>query len=134
MWRRAALTWALIMGAEIVHGVLRTMLLVPLVGPHRAGQIGVVIGSLLVLAIAWLTRRWREDASFGELLAVGGLWAALTVAFEFTFGYYVIGYSLAYIADDFNLLAGRLMLLGLLVMLCAPTLVARAVARPEWRR
>jgi len=126
---RALLTWLLMIGAEIVHGVLRTMFLVPAVGTHRAGQIGVLIGSVLVLAIAWLTRRWRNSASIGALFGIGALWAGLTVVFEFVFGYFVIGYSIAYIAGDFNPLAGRLMLLGLLVMGLAPIIIAKLQAR-----
>jgi hypothetical protein len=125
---RALLTWVLMIGTEIVHGVLRMMYLVPVVGTHRAGQIGVFIGSALVLAIAWLTRRWRDGASTYVLLRIGVLWATLTVAFEFLFGYFVIGYSLAYIAGDFNLFAGRLMLLGVLLMLFAPFVIARLSA------
>lgn len=136
MLRRALLTWLLMIGAEVVHGVLRTMFLVPAVGTHRAGQIGVFIGSVLVLAIAWLTRRWRDGASSRVLLGTGVLWVALTVLFEFLFGYYVIGYSISYIAGDFNVLAGRLMLLGLLVMGLAPIMVARLAtgAAPAARR
>lgn len=129
MLTRALLTWLLMIGAEIVHGVLRTMFLVPAVGTHRAGQIGVLIGSALVLAIAWLTRRWRNSASIGALFGIGALWAGLTVVFEFVFGYFVIGYSIAYIAGDFNPLAGRLMLLGLLVMGLAPIIIAKLQAR-----
>jgi energy-converting hydrogenase Eha subunit A len=105
------------------------MYLVPVVGRHRAGQIGFFIGSALVLGIAWLTRRWRHGASTRVLFAIGVLWAALTVAFEFLFGYYAFGYSISYIAGDFNLFAGHLMLLGVLVMLFAPILVARLSAR-----
>lgn len=128
MLLRALLAWLLIIGAEIVHGVLRMLFLVPTVGMHRAGQIGVMVGSLLVLAIAWLTRRWRHGASARMLLAIGALWVALTVVFEFAFGYFVIGYSFAFIAGDFNVLEGRLMLFGLLVMLLAPRLVASVAA------
>ncbi len=112
-------------GVEIVHGVLRTLYLVPVVGTHRANQIGVPVGAVLVLAIAWLTRRWRDGASRRELLGIGALWALATVAFEFLFGHFVIGYSTAYIVGDFNPLAGRWMLFGVLVMLVAPLLVAR---------
>ena len=125
MFARALLAWLLMIGAEIVHGVLRTLFLVPLVGAHRAGQIGVLIGSARVLAIAWLTRPWRGGAARRALLGIGATWALLTGAFEFVFGHYVIGYSIAYIAGDFDLFAGRLMLLGMRVILFAPLLVAR---------
>jgi hypothetical protein len=101
------------------------MYLVPVVGTHRAGQIGFIIGSALVLAIAWLTRHWRGRVSTRVLLLIGVLWATLTVAFEFLFGYFVVGFSIVYIAGDFNPLSGRLMLLGVLVMLFAPLVIAR---------
>jgi len=123
---RALVTWLLIIATEIAHGTLRLLYLVPFVGEHRASQIGVVLGSALVLAIAWLTRRWRAGASAPALLGIGALWVALTVAFEFLFGYYVAGYSLAHLARDFNPLAGRWMVFGLLVMLFAPRIARRA--------
>lgn len=132
IWTGAALAWLLIIGAEIVHAVLRTALVAPVIGMHRAGQVGVAVGSVLVLAIARLTRRWRAGASAATLLGIGALWVALTVAFEFAFGVFVIGYSAAYVAGDFDPFAGRLMLLGLLVLLAAPWLVAGAgVRRPR---
>ncbi len=125
MLARALLTWLLMIGVEVAHGALRTIFLVPVVGTQRAGQIGVVIGSLLVIGIAWLTRHWRDCAARWQLLGIGALWALLTVGFEFVFGHFVIGYSISYIAGDFNPRAGRWMLFGLLVMAIAPLLVAR---------
>jgi len=38
MTRRAFVVWLVMMGAEVVHGVLRAILLVPLVGDFRARQ------------------------------------------------------------------------------------------------
>jgi len=42
------------MAAETIHGVLRNMFLSPAVGDLQARQIGVVIGSALILATALL--------------------------------------------------------------------------------
>lgn len=42
---RAILIWLAIIVAEIAHGIIRGLLLVPLVGDWRSRQIGVFTGS-----------------------------------------------------------------------------------------
>ena len=51
---RAFAVWLVIIAAETVHGILRGILLVPIVGDLPARQIGVLIGSLLIFAVAYL--------------------------------------------------------------------------------
>jgi len=55
---RAFLVWLVIIAAETVHGILWGVLLVPIVGDLPARQIGVLIGSLLIFAVAYLFIRW----------------------------------------------------------------------------
>jgi hypothetical protein len=50
-WRRAIAVWLGLVGAEIVHGILRSIVLLPRVGDKRARQIGVFTGSLVNLGI-----------------------------------------------------------------------------------
>ena len=47
---RGLLVWLLIMLAETIHGILRGLLLVPLVGETAAGRIGWPMGVVLVMA------------------------------------------------------------------------------------
>lgn len=54
---RAAAVWLLIIAAETAHGILRTLPLAPAVGDLQARQVGVPVGSLPGLAVAWLTIR-----------------------------------------------------------------------------
>ena len=49
---RCLAIWLLIISAEILHGILRAILLVPLVGEFRSNQIGVFTGSAIILVIA----------------------------------------------------------------------------------
>jgi hypothetical protein len=67
---RAFAVWLVMMAAETAHGVLRGLLLVPLVGDLPARQVGVLIGSLLILGIAWLFIRWVRAGTTARLLAV----------------------------------------------------------------
>ena len=123
-WLRAIAVWVLLMSAEIVHGVARTLFLAPAVGDFRARQLAVVSGSLLMLAIGCLTIRWLQPRAGRALLSIGVMWVVLTLAFEIGLGR-LVGYSWSRIASDYNLLDGGLMPLGLGVMAMAPWIAAR---------
>ena len=116
--------WLLLICAEIVHGILRAVLLVPLVGEFRSNQIGVFTGSAIILGIAYFTIRWVGAKRTSDLLTVGFLWLVLTVAFEVLFGRFVMGLSWERLGSDYTLLEGGLMLLGLLVLFFSPLLAA----------
>ena len=60
---RAFSVWLIIIVAEIVHGILRAIVLVPWVGEFRSNQIGVFTGSAIILAIAYVSIRWISEAA-----------------------------------------------------------------------
>ena len=131
-WERAALVWMLMMLAESAHGIARDLFVAPLIGDLRARQIGLFVGSLIVLAIAWACARWMGANTRRVQIIVGFFWVALTMVFEFSLGR-AVGASWDRILSDYNPLRGGWMLLGLLVVLCAPMLAAsvRAKRRKE---
>jgi hypothetical protein len=121
---RAIAVWLVLMVAEVIHGILRGLLLVPLVGDLRARQVGVFVGSLLILVLTYLFVRWIRAGSPVRLLAVGGLWLVLTVLFEFALGRLVLGLPWQQIRQDYDLPRGGLMLFGLLVIALSPLLMS----------
>jgi hypothetical protein len=123
-WQRAALAWMLVMLLETVHGILRELFIAPVIGDLHARQAGVVVGSALVFAVAWLTSKWLDVRSRRALLLVGGLWVALTLVFELALGR-AIGASWDRIFADYNPLRGGFMMFGLAFMFVAPLLAAR---------
>ncbi len=124
-WKRALYVWLMIAVAESVHGTLRRIFLVPRIGELLSHQIGVVIGSVIIFTITWLCIRWFGPGSHRQQLQVGALWVVLTLIFEFTLGYY-FGYSLDRILSDYNIAKGGLMVFGVILMLYAPALAAKA--------
>ena len=122
---RSLTIWLVIIVAEIVHGILRAILFVPIVGEFRSNQIGVATGSAIILVIAYFTIRWIGAKRTLELLTVGFTWLVLTTAFEVLFGRFVMGLSWERLGADYNLLNGGLMPLGLLVMLLSPMVAAK---------
>jgi hypothetical protein len=121
---RAWLVWLVIIAAETAHGVLRGLLLVSLVGDRPARQIGVLVGSLLILGVACLFIRWIDARTNRQLLGVGLLWVVLTVLFEIGLGRLALGLSWDRITEDYDPARGGFLGLGLLVMAAAPRLAA----------
>jgi hypothetical protein len=123
-WLRAVAVWLLLMCAEVVHGIARTLWLAPAVGDFRARQIAVFTGSVLILAIVSLTIRWLRAGETRSLLTMGLTWVVLTLVFELGLGR-VLGYSWDRIAADYNLIRGGLMPIGFAVMAASPVMAAR---------
>ncbi len=122
--RRPLVVWIVIILVESVHGVLRQLFLTPLVGGLPARQLGVLVGSFLVFAIALLISRWLGARTLRAQLAVGLVWVVLTVGFELGLGV-VLGLPRERILADYDIAAGGFMAFGLLFMLLAPALAAR---------
>jgi hypothetical protein len=114
----------LMMLAETGHAAVREIWLGPLVGALRARQLGVLIGSVIVLLIAWACSRWILDGTLAAQFAIGGFWVALTLVFEFAVGR-AMDLRWSRLLSDYNPAQGGFMLLGLAVMFIAPGWVAR---------
>ena len=121
---RALAVWLVLMMVETVHGVLRMLLLAPLIGDFRARQISVFTGSVLIFGATWLLIRWIGATTTRALLGTGGLWLVLTVAFEIGIGR-LAGRSLETIGSDYDLRHGGLLPIGLAVLVLSPLGAAR---------
>ncbi len=122
---RSIAIWIIFIIIESLNGMIRTLWLVPSMGDLQAHQISFVTGSLLILIIATIFVRWLNISNFSQLIGVGVLWMLLTVVFEFGLGRFVFRYSLAQIAADYNLSQGRLMSIGLLLLVIAPLIATK---------
>ena len=114
----------LIILAETAHGWVRNVFFAPAIGDLRARQVGVLVGSLLILAIAWLTARWMDARTLRRQLFIGGVWVVLTVGFEIVLGR-ALGLGWDRILSDYNPARGGFMLAGLVVLFLAPWLTRR---------
>ena len=122
--------WLLGIFAETLHGILRGLFLVPIVGDLPARQIGVLSGSLIILAIAIASIKSIATRTRSLLLAIGGLWLVLTLAFEFLFGRYVAGASWDRLLSDYDPTRGGFLALGMIVLAIAPLVAAKLRGLP----
>jgi peptidoglycan/LPS O-acetylase OafA/YrhL len=114
----------LMMLVETGHGIVREVFIAPAIGALRARQLGVLVGSVLVLLIARALARWLKADTRRAQLAIGAFWVALTLSFEFAMGR-AMHLDWHRLLSDYNPAAGGFMLLGLAVMFAAPWLVSR---------
>ena len=122
--KRALLVWLVLIAVEFVHGIVRAVFLVPIVGDFRSRQIGVFTGSVLILAVAYLLLPLLKVSDRNSLVSIGVVWLVLTVAFEFSFGHFVFGRSWGDLVSDYNLFRGGFLLIGMTVLLFAPVIAA----------
>lgn len=124
MWARALVVVFGIACAETLHGVVRTLWLAPRLGDLRSRQVGVLTGSMLIMAIATLAIRWLGPRTRHERLAIGALWLVFMLAFEIGLGR-ALGASWTRLIADYDPQQGGFMLFGMAVLLFAPTTAAR---------
>lgn len=129
-WPRVLLVWLALAGLMIVHGGLREWLIAPVIGALPAHQLSCFSASAIVLCTAWISLEWMGAAGSPRAqLAVGAAWLCTTVAFEFVFGHFAMGHSWARLIADYDVTAGRLWLLVIIVTFLAPWLAGRLRAR-----
>jgi len=124
-WLRAVGLWFLLMAAETLQGLWRAKVLAAWIGDAVSREVGVFTGSLLLLLIAFTCVGWISAGSNQTLILVGLTWVALTVAYEFVLGYFVLHLPWKDIASEFDVSDGRLLPIGLVILMFAPLLAAR---------
>ena len=122
---RALAVLLIIIFAESIHGTLRQLFLMPLVGDFTARQISFFIAVLLIFFITYLFIRWINALTVKSLFGIGLMWLILMTAFEFGLGIFVMDYSWARMFEDYHLSRGGLMVFGLLFMFFSPWLATK---------
>ena len=121
---RSFLVWLLFIPLAIVNGIIRDLLLTPVLGDAAGRAISSVTLSILILGVtALLVRRLGVDTRAGYLL-VGGFWLVMTLLFEFSFFVAVMGHPLDELLADFDVFRGRLWVLVLITTFFAPLLAS----------
>jgi hypothetical protein len=111
-------------GTETLHGIARTVLLVPRVGKERALKLSIVSGSLLALAVCYLLVPGIGLTTAAGHLYLGVVLALFMACFDAAMGRLLLRRSWAKVASDFNPATGNYLVFGLAVLVVAPLLVA----------
>lgn len=101
------LLWFPMAVVAIANGALRQTTYGRHMAELRAHQLSTVIGLALIGIFMWVVLRVWPPASGGQAIAIGLMWMAMTLAFEFLFGHYAAGHSWRRLLEEYNVLAGR---------------------------
>jgi hypothetical protein len=124
--------WLVFAVIAFAVGAIREVLLVPRIGEPTAHVVGTLIAvGLMALAIVAFVRRVARSCSTLDLVGIGVLWTAMTVAFEFGFFHLVMGVPLDELLADYNVLRGRLWVLVLATVLLGPVVVGTIIRRKD---
>jgi hypothetical protein len=132
MLPRAALVWIAMLVVAVGHGALRAALIEPRMGEQSAHVLGSLLVAGIFALLIWIATPWIVPGlDARRLLGVGIGWVLATVIFEFGFGHYVAGHGWSHLVRDYDLTAGRLWVLVLLVLLVGPTAAGALRRRRE---
>ena len=123
---RALAVWLLLLILAVLNGGLRDTQLSPRLGDTVGRGISTLLLCGLIVLATWLTIGRIRPGGSREALAVGALWVALTLAFEFGVGHYGFGKPWPELLADYDLSRGRIWITVLVVTLLAPWWTARS--------
>lgn len=124
LWKYLA-AWLVMLAVSVANGAARDFTYGRHLGELAAHQLSTASGILLLGAVIWGFSRRVPPSSGREAAAIGLLWAALTVAFEFLFFHFVGGHSWSELLSNYNVLKGRVWILVVLWVAAAPYLFFR---------
>lgn len=117
---RSVVIWFGLLALAILNGGLREGVLVPRFGRGLAQALSTIMLSVLIFVAGWLSIRWIAPSTLQDAWVIGVLWVALTIAFEFLAGHFLFGKPWEELLADYNLFAGRIWVMVLVVTLITP--------------
>lgn len=110
--------------AETLHGIARTVLVVPRIGREAAIKLSALTGSALAFGICLFLVPPMGLRAPAHLLALGVFLAVFMAGFDVAVGRWLMHKAWHKIWPDFNPATGNYLLLGLLFLCGVPLLVA----------
>jgi len=117
---RTLVIWFGLLVLAILNGGFREAFLVPRLGRGLGQAASTMMLSLFILALGWIALPWIAPRTLQDAWTIGALWVTLTLAFEFLGGHFIFGKPWQELLADYNLLAGRIWVMVLIVTLMTP--------------
>ena len=119
---RTVLVWFILLVIAVLNGGFREAVLAPQMGRGVAQAVSTVMLSVLILAVGWISVPWIGPQTIQDAWTIGIIWVVLTLAFEFLGGHFLFGKPWQELLADYNLLAGRIWVMVLIVTLMTPVI------------
>ena len=113
--------WICFRPIAIINGIIREIAYKQFVGALLAHHISTLIAIVTFISLTYvLLHKQLNKISLSTALLIGLLWMSMTMAFEFTFGYFLDHKSLVSLVADYDITRGRVWILFLLSMFFTP--------------
>lgn len=121
---RALVIWACILVLAVANGALRESVLIPWFGTPVALVLSGLLLSALIIGVTYVALPWLRISHSGQLWIVGLGWLALTLVFEFSFGFWQ-GKSWPELLDAYTFEGGNIWPVVLVTTLLSPYIAAK---------
>ncbi|QTD44525.1 hypothetical protein [Ottowia testudinis] len=122
---KSVAVWFFILLAAIANGDFRERFLLATLGTSNAFFLSGITLSLMILTITFFALPWIQAKDSIELITIGALWLALTLAFEFGAGYFLMGKSWPQLLEGYMFKDGNIWPIVLLVAAIAPSVMEK---------
>ncbi|MBP6825093.1 MAG: hypothetical protein KA165_00930 [Saprospiraceae bacterium] len=109
----------------VLNGLLRETVFKKHLGELQAHQASTIMLIALLFGYGLLAKRYLLLATPSDAFLCGFTWVALTLFFEFGFGYWFAKKTLNDLLRDYNLLLGRLWILVPLFLAILPAILRK---------
>lgn len=114
------LFWPVLMFLAIGNGFLREATYGQSLSELHSHQVSTVVAMVIFGVAVLLLSKHSLPRSAAQAVAIGVIWLAFTLCFEFIFGRHIFGHSWARLFQDYNLFSGRIWPLLLAWVACLP--------------
>ena len=114
----------LLAGAETLHGIARTLFLVPRIGKKRALKFSIFSGTALAFIICYLQVPGVGLSGLTEHLVLGLVLAGFMACFDLAMNMLLLKRSFLKALEDFDPATGNLLVFGLAALVLIPACVA----------
>jgi hypothetical protein len=110
---------------ETLHGIARTLFVVPKIGNKRAKQYSVISGTLLAFAVCYIMVPWLNINVDYQLILIGLVLAVFMASFDIILARFVVKMKWESIINDFNPAKGNYLIFGMIALIIIPYAVMK---------
>ena len=110
---------------ETLHGIARSIFVVPRIGNKRAKQYSVISGTLLALAVCYIMVPWLNINVVYQLILIGLVLAVFMASFDIILARFVVKMKWESIINDFNPVKGNYLIFGMISLIIIPYAVMK---------
>ena len=125
LWIKISSICLMLASVETLHGIARTIFIVPKIGNKRAKQYSVISGTLLAFAVCYIMVPWLDINVAYQLILIGLVLAVFMAVFDIVLARFVVKLKWESIINDFNPAKGNYLIFGLILLIIIPCVVMK---------